>query len=449
MVAVVRLPPRLNAVTRALEVPRDLPSRAPSGQQARELQSYRSLDDHPGWQLTPSTLLAAYLQAEAGDPRRQCKLFDDVIENDGALRSMFEGRAQAVAGKPRVVQASNGSTASRSAAAVLDAQLKRQPMMQIIEHLLSFNKYGYAAAETVWGTARVGNRLWIVPKHFLIVPNDRFVIGDPLSATGRIDELRLITAPNDFRGEPLIPGKWLVLDRAMPRLARGGLMRSAAWAAMGKRFAFRDWVIFSEKFGIPFTIISMPAGSFGDDEQRAIAEQMARNIGSDGTAVIDQDMKLEIHDAGRNSDNSSAHLGLIMHCNSEMAKTVVGSTLSSDNASGSGGSYGLGAVHAEVRWDLVMYDGARVEQCFGELAAQFMVFNGMDPADAPSMHVQVVRDQTPDQRMKIALDAKALGIPVSASQIRTEVGIREPLNDADATDPSFAAKPVSQPGARP
>ena len=73
-------------VTRlALTRPGALPLGAPRGRAAREVQLDRWVD-HPGFGLSPQRLVQIFRSAEAGLPREQADLFDDLVESDAHLR---------------------------------------------------------------------------------------------------------------------------------------------------------------------------------------------------------------------------------------------------------------------------------------------------------------------------------------------------------------------------
>lgn len=428
MASVSTSPSIVTRIRRAAE----LPDTAPLGEQVRDLTLLRgSAEVHPGWAVTPSRIIATFLEAEGGDPRNQNALFDDLIENDGHLRSLFDQRRQAVAGKEWVVQATDGETKSQLAAGVLNRVLADQNLIAVFEHLLGFNKYGYAAAEIVWSVRVIDGRTWVVPSEFIAVQPSRFLLAG--------EELRLVTDTNKRPGEALIPGKWITLMRNDATLARAGLMRTGAWYAMGKRYGFRDWMLYSEKFGIPL-VLAKYARDSDDASIKQVAAEVVRRAGGDGGAVIPNDIDVEIVEAGRTGDNAAAHGGLIAHCNAELSKLVNGSTLSNDTSgSGGGSSYALGDVHDSVRWDNVTYDATRVQEALRtQVFAAFMRFNSLDAAP-PRLAIQVVRDQSPAQRTDIAQKVQSMGMALSISQLRQELGFREPL---DAADTLVAADPV-------
>jgi phage gp29-like protein len=408
---------------------KQLPTSAPAGNDAREMP-WDAYQNHPGYGVTVERVVSVFGQAEGGWPREQCDLFDDLIEGDGHLRSLFEQRSQAVAGKPYVIQAGGGSDEDKLAARVLEAAMRKLPLIPFFEHQLSCNRYGWGATEIDWGLLEFEGRTWAVPIGFTNVPARRFRI-DPHSNT-----LRLLTAEHPSVGEELRAGKWIITQRPGP-LARAALMRTATWTTCYKRFGTRDWVIYSHKFGLPLVLVSYedggpPAGNATDDPTRIVLQEIVRNVGSDGGAVVPDGVKVEIKEADRSGDASKTHGALIAYCNSENSKLVNGSTLANDNAGSGGASYALGEVHASVRWDNVQYDAALLEESVRtQIAAAFVHFNRMGAA-APLLKMQVVRDLTPMVRAKVtSIYVNELGGEASRTQLSEELGYRAPLDASD------------------
>lgn len=418
----------------ALARPRPFPDSPPMGSDARDVRSFDAWICHPGYAVTPSAIISVFRQAESGYPQLQCDLFDDLVENDAHLRNLFEQREQAVSGKPWVIQADGQEGDSELAARVLGEALRRLPMIEVFQHLLTFNRYGWSAAEIDWGIRIIEGKPWIVPTWIAPVPSRRFRISTIAPSTGSVDELRLYAALERPDGDPLKPGKWIVIRRSGTWVSRAGLMRTAAWPAMAKRYGFRDWLVYSQRFGMPMPLVTYDGDA--DEDEIEVAKKILANIGSDGGAVIPKDrIGVSFEDATRgNGENSKAHGGLIAHCNAEMSKLVNGSTLSNDAGAGAGGaSYALGEVHDTVRWDNVVFDAERLQEGVRtQLAAPFMQYNALRGAP-PLLRVQIVRDLTPEARSKVAVQLNnELGIKVSVGQLRQELGFREPVGEADA-----------------
>ena len=417
----------------SLQRPRPFGGAAPRGQDARDLLFYDAVINHPEFGVTPASILSAFRAAETGDPTQQNDLFDGLIEGDGHLRSLFEKREQAVAGKPRVIQAGDDSANGQLAAEVMRTAMERLPLVDAFEHLLKYNRHGYSGCEVDWDIRNIGGRDWIVPTWFAPVPVRRFRINSGtlgLINGGGLDELRLITDYRKPLGDELRPGKWLILRRSGTALARSGLMRTGAWPAMGKRYGFRDWLVWMEKFGQPTPIARYT--DTDDDAAKYVAAEIIRSIGETNGAIAPKSIDIEFAEAKRFGDSGSVHLAEISHCNAEMSKLVNGSTLTNDSTGSGGASYALGSVHDGVRWEAVQYDAERLETAFEmNVSAAFVAYNDLRCAP-PKLKIQVVRDLDPMTRVQVASKYKnELGGKVSAQQMGQELGFREPSGSGD------------------
>ncbi len=400
---------------------------------------------HPGHGVTPQVILQAFTWAEQGNPERQCDLIDDLVENDAHLRSLLETRRQAVAGKPWTVTARDKP--GEQTAYVLREALGRLPMVDVFKWLLDYNRYGYAACEIDWDVVRIDGKDWIVPVWFEPVPARRFRIAVPSTPyPRRVDELRLLVDNKNPHGVQLTPAKWIVMRRSASQIARSGLMRTGAWLAMAKRYGFRDWIIYSEKFGLPLTLAKYATqGAHADDEAISTAEDIIKSIGNDSGAVVPDSITVEFVEVGRNGDSSKVHGGLISHCNREMSKLVNSSTLANDNADSGGASYAMANVHDGVRWESVQSDAEDLQEGFErDVFTPFCVFNNL-PLPTPGMSIQVARNLDPKQHIENAIKlTNELGVKISQSQLRADTGYREPTDEADAApgvyiDPAAAA----------
>lgn len=410
----------------------------PLGQDAHDLY-YDAFQLHPGYGASVAAILAAFRQAERGYPQIQCDLIDDLLEPDCHLASLFEKRNEAVSGKPFVVQAGSADADAVLGAQILRDQLASLPMIETLQHLLTFNVYGYACIEIDWGIKVVDGRAWIVPTCFTPVRARRFRIST-LALDGVQDELRLYADLQRPRGDALRPYKWIVVRRNSQPVASSGLMRNCAWPALAKRYGVRDWIVASDKFGKPLPIASYDADV--DDGLKATADEIIQNIGNDIGASVPKTITVDFKEV-KNAEGSKTFGGLIAHSNAETSKRVNGATLSNDSSGA--GSYGLGDVHDAVRWEAVQYDAARIENAFGlQVFAPFMHFNGLTTAPCPQMHIQVVRDLDPTTRIDVVTKfVNLLGGKASASQFGQEFGIREP-NDA-ADELPGAPEPTAEP----
>jgi phage gp29-like protein len=425
----------------SLERPFPLPRNAPRGADVRDLPYYDSWVPHPGVGLTPAALVQALRQAELGQPWLMVDMLDDLVEGDGHTRNVFEHRERVVAKAPVVVNAGDASAEAQTAATVLDQAFKQLPMKAALEQLLrGGNRYGFGGIELDWDVVEVNGRRWILPVWLTPAPARRFRIGTqgmipvPNYPTGeptgetqiRIDELRFFMELKTPQGHPLRAGKWLTIKRQPNQVARGGLGRTAAIYMMAKRFSFRDWIVLSQRYGIPWPIVKVEEEA--DGETLAKASEIIRRLGSDGGAVVSDKLNLEINDGVK--AKTPMQDSLIAFCNGEISKLVNGSTLRNDSRGA--GSYGLGDVHDNVAWDEVRSDGELLSEALTlQVAAAFHRFNALTSAP-PTVTMMVEPDIGPVEFMSQAIKAKnELGIEVSQKQIREKTGLRAPIDDAD------------------
>jgi phage gp29-like protein len=417
----------------SLERPRPLPPRAPAGRVSRDLQFF----DHSGlWHpeegVTPERIRVAFRQAERGYPEMQVRLCRGLREGDAHARSLWEKRNAAVASKPTVFQPGEQTASAQNGARVFEIAMRRLDIRRTLGHLLECVHDGYSAAEIEWGTIRVDGSLWIVPVDLVLVQPERFRIGSvgmmgPDGASVRIDELRILADLKRPQGDDLDPGKWVFLRYGNGPLARAGQSRTAAPLLMGKRYGFRDWLILSQRYGIP-----MPIAKYKESVEewaKEVCRMIIENLGSDGGAVVPEGVELEIV---RGLEVDKALQGpLIEYCNRELSKLVNGSTDATDGSQG--GSYARAAVHGEVRFESVRDDASALHTAIDlMIATPFAVWNGVSAP--PLMRQQIARDFSPQSLVALADGmTNKLGVKVSKQQLFEETGLRPPLNDDDAT----------------
>lgn len=417
----------------------------PIGFAARDMPWFDSFVPHPGRGITPIRMMQAFALAEQGYPAQQVELFNDLIEGDAHARNLFEHRDRVVANKPLVFDAGQ-LPETAEAANVLALAASRLPIKAAFEHLLHTNRHGYAGIELDWDLIEVTGRKWVVPTHLTLVSPRRFRIGTagmrPVAGEleVRIDELRLYEEIATPQGNPLAPGKWLTILRQPTEVARGGLMRTGAPIMMAKRFSFRDWIVLSQRYGIPFPIIKY--SDTNDQETLQVALEILRRFGSDGGAAVHKDLEIEVTDGVKVKDPMQDRL--IEVCNNEMSKLVNGSTLRNDNTGA--GSYGLGDVHDSVAWDEVRDDGEMLSEAINlQICRPFAIYNRM-AAPPPVASVVVEPDLGPQAFVTLAVKMKnELGVDVSQSQLRQRTGLRKPVN-AEDTAPGMQVESFPIPG---
>lgn len=415
---------KIHPTRTSIESPRPLPRKTPEGQQVAPFVSYDRRQAHPGFGLTNKRIWSVFRSAEAGWIQAQCDLFDDIKESDGHLGSLYNGRLDAVAGKEWVIQAGGGDDASKAAAqALADSLEDDENFVDFMEHQLSAEFYGFAASEINWSYDE-RERLW-TPDRFVNVPHRRFYIEDGIKP-------RLLTKSERAKGVELLPGKWVVSRGRHTNLARAGILRTATWWAHFKRLSVRDWVVFAAKFGIPH--VTGVYEERASDEAKVALEQAVEDIGEGGQAILAETTRIVLSELSqRAGDTSSVHPAIVALCEAQMSKLINGATLNVETAGP--GSFALGKVHQTRAHVKDVSAALRMSRVFrSQVCKPFCEYNGFTEAGAkaPKLKIQVVQELDQATRLQLAsVLANELGGDVDEAQLRDELGLRKPDDEAN------------------
>lgn len=418
--------PGMEGVALSAPRPDQPPSRPPMGK-ISQYPLYDRWSEHPGRRLTPTKLIAAYDLAEMGEPQEQCDIFDDRIEADAHLRSTLETRVDSVARKPWVIQEGGDSDADRQAARELEMRLRLVPnLIETFEHQLRFNWYGYSWSEIDWRPVDG----MIAPTWFENAAARRFRFD-------REDYPLLITERN-LLGEFLRPGRWWGTCRTGRTTAMTGLMRTACWWSMFKAYAVRDWMVWANRYGIP-----MVYGVYEDDaqvEDVAALKKALQAIGKDGWAAFNKACEIHIQEVKAGGRSEDVHGALTALCDAQISKLVNGATQNIEV--GSAGSYAQAKVHADRAHDILSGDAERLAHSFEvAIGLPFVRYNNL-AARPPRLKIHIVRDMSPEMRLKIFDGARnLLAMPLDEDQVRQELQLKAPTGATidPPADPAPAA----------
>lgn len=395
----------------------------------------------PGFHLTPAKLFSAYRQAEMGAPMLQCDVFEDVKENDGSLRGQYDSRLSSVAFRPWIVQAGGKDQIDVEAAKVLADSLRRANMSPLLWHLMDALGMGWSAANTVWAYDSANDA--IVPIWFLLTAHRRFLV-----TNGGMGELRFRTEENQWPGEELPLGPWIIAERPGRLVVRAGLFRTSSWWALFKRMSITDWIVFAEKFGIPIVL--------GYYQERAAPETRAAllsaitDIGSDGQAILSDLTCIAIESAvTRSGDVSALHPQIAARCDAEISKVITGATLNVET--GGPGSFALGKVHENRSNSLVFGDALWLQDVFARyVIAPFLSYNPrFAKASPPRLVIRVRPEMTPEVAVRVYGKLQVMGLDIEDEQMYEEFGLRRPevggvLKPVYAAPPSTAPNPSAE-----
>lgn len=387
---------------------------APSGVQVQALPHFDRALIHPETGLEPNQVVSIYRSAECGWTLHQAELFTGIVENDGHLRATIEGRINAVAGKQWQVLPGGDDDESRNAALLLDSALKESNFSEVLPHILSARYMGWSGVEIFWDER---NDL-IQPLWFIDVHARRFSFNS-------LDLPELVNNASNT-SQPLEPGKWL-----FPRVrgvfggvtARAGLMRTATWYALFKKWSWRDWVIYAEKFGIPLVLGRYKMGA--TEDEKSTLEGAVEDIGEAGQATMSEETNVEIHEAQRGGDSNGLHRSIVREANEEISKLITGSTLTMQT--GGNGSFAQAEVHANTSFAHVEADAALVNRTLTtQLFRPFLQWNGFLRAKTPRLVIHIAKETDGLSRAQEFQAAQDMGLEIDAEQLREELHFRAP-----------------------
>ena len=119
-----------------------------------------------------------------------------------------------------------------------------------------------------------------------------------------------------------------------------GTFESAAHEVILKSYGRSDWSRGSERFGQPFLVVKT---STQDETEIDRMEEMARNFGSSGYMILDEDDNVELKESSR-SDFYKIYDAQIRYADESISKLINGQTMTSDN----GSSLAQGQVHERI-----------------------------------------------------------------------------------------------------
>jgi phage gp29-like protein len=273
-------------------------------------------------------------------------LYEQMEEKDAHLYAVAHMRRLAVTGLPwQITSAAEVSDASDRTAADEAADYCREVLAgldrfeEILQHLSLAMGRNVALAEIVWDTGDDGLRVVDV----LPVPFDRLAF----DAMGRP---RILTKDEPFEGINLPASKFIAHQphAVSGHPMRGGLLRVSALAYLGKHFAIKDWMVFSEVFGMPVRIARYDTSATPAEKRELL--RMLQNMGADAVGIFSKAIELQFLEAGQGKA-PPPYEPVCHFFNRELSKAWIGQTMTVDSA-GTRGSLSIAQVHNEVRLDL-------------------------------------------------------------------------------------------------
>lgn len=308
-----------------------------------------SVREYPGAGLTPSRLSAILREADEGSLASALQLFEEMEEKDAHLYCVANTRRLALTGLPWDVAPANAgpgtmrgmaSEAARYCRTILDAL---DSFEETLQHLSLATGRNLAVAEIVWDSVDGSLRpVEVVPVDFARLTFDE------------LDRIRILTVDAPREGIAPPPHKFIVHTphNVSGHPQRGGLMRVTAMAYLAKNLSLKDWMIFSEIFGMPVRIARYEPAATAEEKREIL--HMLESLGSNAVGLFSRAVELQIVDANRGA-TGAPYERLIEFLNREMSKAWLGQTLTTD-ITGQSGSVAATRVHDEVRREILADD---------------------------------------------------------------------------------------------
>jgi phage gp29-like protein len=309
-----------------------------------------SVRDYPSSGLTPSRLVSILREADDGSLSAPMQLFEEMEEKDPHLHAVANTRRLALTGLQwQVVSAADvhegvDRTAADEAAAYCREILSRiDSFDEILQHLALAIGRNIAIAEIVWDVAEGS----LQPIELIPVDFPRVVFDD-------LDRVRILTADAPREGIELAHNKFVVHTPhgVSGHPQRGGLLRVTAMVYLAKNMALKDWMIYSEIFGMPVRIARYEPEATAEEKRELI--NMLESLGSNAAGIFSKAVELQVVEAGV-AKTGPPYESLIGFLNREMSKAWLGQTLTTDIA-GTTGSVAAARVHELVRKDILVDD---------------------------------------------------------------------------------------------
>ncbi|MGF1572310.1 MAG: DUF935 family protein [Sumerlaeia bacterium] len=399
------------------------------------------------------------LATEASNGRYQrslYELFSEMEEKDGQLYSLLQTRINALVGLDYNWEFTGEATLPTpqqdAVRSFIQSALTQFPRFkEFIKALLDALAKGFSAVELIWGYNEKGQ--WVVqdwrahPQEYFAFSNTEGsclalkLLSPPFEESRDRDtvlknsttpEQTTTTANNTVtrlgawgKAVPAPERKFVVLH--FGRDARNpfgrGLCQRAYWYYWFKKNTLRSWAIYNEKYGAPLAVAQVNPTLPNDEREKLL--QILDSLQTDAGIVIPETIKLEYLEASKNGDGE-CFKAMADWCNDEMARIVLGATLSTGEGRRSG-SMALGRVHESVRQDYIEADSRLLESTLNETLIRWLVeLNFLPGTKGPTLKFDVTLPEDLETQIRVDGELLRLGLPIGTKELYRRYGRTEP-----------------------
>jgi len=367
--------------------------------------------------LTPQSLGMALDAYERGEFSRAALLWRSIALRDDVIACVKPKREKAVARRDWQILSVDGSATAAAHQATLDEfwsnitaydalnRNDRGGVSKLIRQMMQSQSYGFAAHHLVWQPSRLG-----LTCAFESAPLWHF--------ENRTGEFRFLPTGMEVDGIDMPQSEWMIT-------VGEPLMIAGSIGYLAKRNSMADWMVFSEKFGVP-GILGKTSQAQDSEGGRAMQEAI-ETFSSDWEAVLfgdDGSGKIELIQAS----GSSATLpfpALIDRIDRRLAALWRGADLSSMSATQ---GQGQGASLQQDEIDLIETDDALlISETLNEIERRVIAWH-YGPRVKPMAYFRLSTPQREDLNLLLSAVTKLveLGGEVGVQNIMERFGIEQP-----------------------
>lgn len=358
--------------------------------------------------------------------------YRELEEKDDDVSSALEMLKLAVLSRDRQVVAADESSQAQNAAEFMEAQLAGVPNFhEVLESMLDAPAYGVHISEVMYDVSAGQVSLVDIKDR----PQELFSFNPQyMLQTG---PMRLMMNPFSFDGGELVPEQKFLIFSFRPRSGnrRGRpLLRRVFWPSWFKRQALRFWLRFGEK-GPGTAAVMYPSGANADEKQKALAA--AEAIVEKIAIAVPENFQLvkELLTSAR-TQNPAVYKQLIDDQKYQIARAIIGQTLTSYGNEGGTGSRSLGTIHAKMFYLKEVEVAIKLQSVINDQLVRPLVLWNFGPnAPMPKFVITTEDEQDLVQRIGIDSQAQSMGMPITKSYMQETYGYSEPATDDEVITP--------------
>lgn len=305
------------------------------------------------------------------------------------------------------------------------ARNERGGFRLLVKQMMDAQHAKFAVHEIIWEPHRDGS----LSARFQFVPLWMFE-----NHTG---ELRFLDYYGAYDGKPMAPGEWLVT-------VGEGVGIAAAVAAMSKRLAMNDWLLFSEKCGTPGLHAKTEAPE-GSESWEKLVEAL-RNFGRDWSILTDT--TTDINTVSLTQSGQTPYPEFVRAMNRAISVLYRGADLST--LSGEGGDRTGASLQGEES-DILEQDACEMlSETLQEQVDKFVIEYTYGHGVKPLAYIQIEPNAKQDAKLDMDIDNHLMdsGINLSKNDMLRRYG-RTEYKPEDTTDAPLKRTPPPQGGGQP